>query len=94
MGGRSGSGAFVGLYYLPAGGRCIKFVGDWAGTCFLSFSLALFGYFFFPSVFSVFSLGVVFVEQDFWGILFVCASSDGLHVVYLLAPFLCFTCFH
>jgi len=75
-------------------GRCVKFVGDQAGTHSLSFLLASFGYFFFPSVFSVFGLGVVFVEQVVWGILFVCMSSDSLHVVYLLAPFLYFTCFH
>ena len=45
-------------------------------------------------MFSVLGLGAIFVEWVVWGILFIHALSDSLHVVYLLAPFLCFTCFH
>ena len=67
----------------------ICFMAVWVRFMFFSF-----GYFFFPSVFSVLSLWAIFVEWVVWGILFVCVSSDGLHVVYLLASFLCFTCFH
>ena len=39
-------------------------------------------------------LGAIFVVRVVWGILFICASSDGLHIVSLLVPFLCFTCYH
>ena len=41
-----------------------------------------------------FQFGGCLVEQVIWGILFIHATSDSLHVVYLLASVLCFTCFH
>ena len=50
---------------------------------------------FFPSVFSVFGLGgCTFVEQVVQDVLFVHVLSDSLHIVVLLPPFLCLTCFH